>query len=114
MQNNDNKEYIVNIRVSKDTYNKLKNKAKENSQTLSDLIRKTLDDSYEIFSDIRKDLFGDDKNKNGMIYYQKAILARDIHCDVCGNIVKKGTDIFIGETKNGNKKYFCNDCFIEK
>src|SRR4051812_37968646 len=111
----DNKEYILNIRVSKDTYEKLKRIAKENSQTLSSLIRKTIDDSSEIFSDLRKDLFGgSEKSKDGLVYYQKVTAARDIECNKCHASVPKGSTIFMGETKSGAKKYFCTDCFVEK
>ncbi len=109
-----NKDYILNIRVSKETYNKLKTKAKENSESLSTLVRKTLDDSWEIFSDLKSDLFGEDKKTNGVVYYQKVILAKDGICDRCSAAIAKGDHVFLGETKSGAKKYFCNDCFVNK
>lgn len=109
-----NKEYIINIRVSKDTYNKLKEKAKENSESLSSLVRKTIDDSWEIFKDIKKDLFGDEGKGNGsVLHYQKVIVAKDVECDRCHSPITKGTQVFLGETKSGTKKYFCSDCFMK-
>jgi hypothetical protein len=108
-----NKEYIINIRVSKDTYNKLKDKAKENSESLSSLVRKTLDDSYEIFNDLKKDIFGDsNKNTNNIIHYQKVIVAKDVTCDRCQAPIAKGSQVYLGETKTGTKKYFCNNCCV--
>jgi len=108
----DNKEYILNIRVSKDTYDKLKRKARENKETLSGLVRKTIDDSYELLGDLKKDLFGEEnKGRDGLVYYQKVTAARDIECDRCHRIVPKGSAIFMGETKSGAKKYFCTECF---
>src|SRR5689334_8425549 len=109
----DNKEYIINIRVSKEVYNKLKNKAKENSESLSSLVRKTLDDSWEILGDIRNEFFGDAKNSNGVLYYQKIIVAKDTNCSRCQADISKGSEAYLGETKTGSKKYFCNKCFID-
>jgi len=107
------KDYVLNIRVSKDTLNKLKNKAKENSQSLSDLVRKTLDDSWEIFGDLKEDLFGkDEKSANGVDYYQKVIVAKDVNCEKCGSPISKASEAYLGITKVGAKKYFCNSCFI--
>lgn len=107
-----NKEYIINIRVSKDTYSKLKAKAKENSESLSSLVRKTLDDSYEILGDLKRDIFGDDKKPaNDISHYQKVIIAKDVTCDRCQSNIPKGSQVFFGETKAGIKKYFCNSCF---
>ena len=110
----DNKDYILNIRVSKETYNKLKEKAKENSETLSTLVRKTLDDSWEILSDLKNELFNENnKANNGVAYYQKIIAAKELACDRCKMNIPKGSQAFLGETKTGSKKYFCQNCFVE-
>lgn len=107
-----NKEYIINIRVSKETYNKLKNKAKENGETLSNLVRKTLDDSREILSDLKDELFGvSSKKANGVDYFQRVILAKDADCFSCGCALTKGTQVYMGQAKNGAQKYFCDSCF---
>lgn len=109
----DNKDYIINIRVSKNTLNKLKNKAKENSQSLSDLVRKTLDDSWEIFGDFKEDLFGkNEKSVNGVDYFQKVIVAKDTSCEKCGTAIPKATEAYLGITETGAKKYFCTLCFM--
>ena len=108
----DNKEYVINIRVSKGTYSKLKTKAKENGESLSNLVRKTLDDSWEIFSDLKKDIFGEDEKANDNItHYQKVIVAKNVVCERCNTNIPKGSQVFLGETKNGEKKYFCGNCF---
>lgn len=108
----DNKEYIINIRVSKDTYNKLKSRAKDNGESLSNLVRKTINDSWEIFTDLKKDILGGDKKPNGDItHYQKIFMAKDIICDHCNNNIPRGNQAFLGETKTGAKKYICNNCF---
>ena len=109
----DNKEYIINIRVSKETYDKLKVKAKENSESLSSLVRKTLDDSYEIFSDLKKDIFGGfNKGTDNILHYQKVIIAKDVDCQRCGAKIIKSSQAYLGETKSGAGKYFCIDCFV--
>jgi hypothetical protein len=110
----DNKDYILNIRVSKETYEKLKAKARENSESLSTLVRKTLDDSWEILTDLKQELFGgSNKNNGGIMYYQKIIVAKDFPCDSCHVNIPKGSQAFLGETKSGPKKYFCQSCFVE-
>lgn len=110
----DNKDYILNIRVSKETYDKLKKKAKENSESLSGLVRKTIDDSWEIFGDLRDDLFGAKPAKEGVVHYQKVILAKNAECSRCGTIISSGTEGYVGQTKSGESKYFCQGCFITK
>ena len=107
----DNKDYIINIRVSKDTYTKLKDKAKQNSESLSDLVRKSIDDGWEILGDLKKDLFPGNKNNDGILHYQKVIVAKDMTCSNCNTNIPRGSHVFVGETKAGNKKYFCNNCF---
>ncbi len=113
----ENKEYIINIRVSKDVYKKLKERAKENSESLSSLVRKTIDDGFEIFGDLRKELFGDGEEKNGngkFVHYEKVIVAREMECEHCHKPIAKGDNAFLGETKSGQRKYFCADCFTKK
>lgn len=111
----DNKEYIINIRVSKEVYDKLKNRAKENGESLSNLVRKTLSDSWEIFDDLKKDLFGQSKkaDNENIEHYLKVIVAKDILCDRCQSKISKGDQVIFGETKTGLKKYICNDCFLK-
>ena len=106
----DNKDYILNIRVSKETYEKLKHKAKENSESLSNLVRKTLDDSWEIFGDLKNEIFGETK-KERVMYYQKVIIGSAEFCGKCGKALVRGDSVLLGETKAGQKKFFCMDCF---
>lgn len=110
----DNKEYIINIRVSKEVYDKLKNRAQENGESLSNLVRKTLSDSWEIFDDLKKDLFGQDKktDKDNIEHYTKVIVAKDVFCDRCKASISKGEQVIFGETKTGIKKYICSNCFL--
>src|SRR3989344_513259 len=95
----DNKDYILNIRVSRETYNKLKHKAKENSESLSSLVRKSLDDSWEIFTDLKQDIIGSKKPSDNVMHYQKVILAQDTNCNRCSRVLDKDSQIFVGETK---------------
>lgn len=108
-----NKDYILNIRVSKELYEKLKHKAKENSESLSDLVRKSLDDSWEIFGDLKNEIFGQ-KETDNVVYYQKVIIAKDMKCSRCDALIPKGSEMFLGETKSGSKKYFCMACFVPR
>lgn len=109
----DNKDYIINIRVSKETYEKLKSKAKENSESLSNLVRKSLDDSWEIFGDLKNEIFGK-KESDNIIHYQKVIIAKDTKCSRCGTPIFKGSEALLGETKTSQKKYFCTSCFVPR
>ena len=108
----ENKEYIINIRVSKDVYEKLKRKARENSQTLSSLVRKTINDSYEVFKDFKREIFNGDNKNNNILYYQKIITATETTCERCHSKISRGNETYMGETKSGFKKYFCNNCFV--
>ena len=97
-----NKDYILNIRVSRETYEKVKDMAKENSESVSALIRKVIKDSDEILGDIfpRKDKWGDIKT------YSTEKAARDIECEKTGKKIKKGSSVIVGQTSSGKRHYF--------
>lgn len=106
--NDNNKDYILNIRISKETYEKVKNEAKENAESVSNLIRKVIDDGLGIASNISKEIF-DKKIKNITNYYN-GITAKDIPCSQCGKIIKSNKTVVVGETNWGKKYYFCSKC----
>lgn len=108
----ENKDYIINLRVSRDTYEKIKEKAKENRESMSNLIRKTVDDSLEIISDLSNELLGkkDSEKFKDIIGYMKIKTAREVECDKCGASIKSGETITVGETENAKKYFFCNNC----
>jgi predicted DNA-binding protein len=99
---NNNKDYILNIRVPKETYEKVKGMARENSESVSALIRKVIKDSEEIIGDIfsPKDHWGDIKT------YSTSKAARDIECEKSGKKIKKGSTVIVGETSSGRRHYF--------
>jgi formamidopyrimidine-DNA glycosylase len=105
-----NKDYILNIRISRKTYNKIKDLAKENKDTISHVVRKVIDDSMDIASSIHDDIFGKSNPKEHITTYYRATAAQDIPCATCGKIIKKEKDLVVGETANGKKFYFCTDC----
>lgn len=109
---NENKDYIINLRVSRATYNKIKDKAKENGETISNLVRKAIDDGADIISDLSNEIFGKGgKDKFGdVISYHKAEAAKEIDCDRCGKKIPAGAAVTIGETKSGRGYYFCPKC----
>jgi|GEM_PF-983013 len=112
----ENKDYVLNIRVSRETYNKLRSKARENRESLSSLVRKAVHDGLEIFGDIKKDFFGEKndifkKNVPDFDYFQSVIAAKNLACQRCSTQIAKGERAFIGETKSGSRKYFCSTCF---
>jgi thymidine kinase len=73
-----------------------------------------LDDSYEIFRDLKHDILGEStKPVSNIMHYQKVIVAKDAVCEKCGSPIFKGSQVFLGETKVGAKQYFCNNCFAE-
>lgn len=103
-----NKDYIINVRVSKETYNKLKRKAKENSESLSELVRKTFSDGMEILGDLKSELFN--SNQDGFAHYQHVVVAQDLNCARCDAAIPRGSKAILAETESGEKKYFCGAC----
>ena len=107
-----NKDYIINIRVSRKTYDKIKDKAAKNSESVSSLMRNIIDDSVEIVSDLSRDIFG--RGKGGkfkdVVSYYKASLAQDRACDNCGAEMKKHDTVIVGETSRQKRYYFCEKC----
>lgn len=108
----DNKDYILNLRVSKETYDKIKNKAKKNGHTISALLRGVIDDSVEIISDISNDLAGKKHSQkfSDIISYHKAVLAQSKKCDNCDAGMVPGDLTTIGETASDKTYYFCSRC----
>jgi len=108
--NNENKDYILNIRISKKTYEKVKDLAKENAQSVSHLVRKVINDGLDIASDLSEDIFGKGKKETNIISYYHGIAGRDIWCAKCGRKIKMGQKIVIGESTFEKKYYFCVNC----
>lgn len=107
----ENKDYIINFRVSRKTYEKIKEKAKENRESISNLARKAVEDSAEIISDLSREIFGKGENKfEDIVSFHKAQFAQDMKCASCGKMIAKGTVGVVGETKAGKRYYFCTDC----
>lgn len=107
-----NKDYIINLRVSRKTYNKIKDRAAKNGQTMSNLIRSIIDDSTEIITDLSDELLGKkQKDKfSDIVSYHKAVLAQDKKCDNCGIEIRKQSIATIGETAKSTRYYFCERC----
>ena len=104
------KDHIINLRLSKATYSKLKERAKANSESLSDLVRTTLNDSLEIMGDISHDVFGTKKKTDKVMHYYEVILTEPVACAKCSVRIKKGTKALLGETQSGKKRYACIAC----
>ena len=107
----DRKDYILNLRVSRATYEKLKNRAKENRETMSNLARKMLDDGIEIIGDVSDELFGKSKKEPEIVYSYNADLAQTSTCDQCGCELQPGKKIKVAENKVGKKFCFCTKCY---
>jgi uncharacterized protein (DUF1778 family) len=111
MTETENKDYIINLRVSRATYEKIKERAKENSETVSNLIRKAIDDSAEIISDISEEVFGKNKKDfKDVVSYHDAESAKEMECAKCKDEIPSGAVLAVGETKSGKKYYFCRKC----
>ncbi len=104
-----NKDYIINLRVSRETYDKIKNKASENRETMSNLLRKVIDDSAEIIGDLSKDILGRESTDN-IVSYSKVMLVSDVACAGCAKSIKAGQTVTAGYTRQGKMKYFCPAC----
>src|ERR1043165_4000229 len=106
-----NKDYIINLRVSRDLYDKIKRKAHENQDSISNLVRKAIDDSVEIFDDLSKEFRGEGKaTQKDIIGYQWYRAARDVPCDTCGASIEEGQTYLVGETRGSKKYIFCDTC----
>src|SRR5579872_6087706 len=112
MNDANTKDYIINLRVSRATYEKIKTKASENRDTVSNLIRKVIEDSSDIMQDLSRDIFGEPKKKSfdDVVGYHEITLAREMECARCGKVMKKGAKAEVGETKSGTHYYFCGTC----
>lgn len=111
MKNNNqkNKDCLLNIRISKKTYDRVKRAAEENKESISNLIRKVINDCLEITNDISQDIFNKTETNKISAYYQ-GVAAQNITCAQCQKKIKSGNKITIGETTNGKKYYFCLKC----
>lgn len=108
----DNKNYVINLRVSKATYEKIKQKARENRESISNLVRKAVEDSSEIISDLSEEIFGKGKDNKfqDVASYHKSKAAKDIKCDKCGAAIAAGAGVTVGETTGAKKYFFCENC----
>ena len=108
----DSKEFVINLRVSKQTYEKIKNRAKKNKDSVSNLIRNIINDSTEIISDISSDLKNKEKKAkfNDVLIYQRGTLAKENLCGNCGAHMAAGESVTIGRTDSDACYYFCFRC----
>lgn len=109
------KDYILNIRISRDTFDKIKNRASENKETISSLLRKVIDDSSEIIGDLSNEIFdtrkkGKANNVPDIACFYSAKTAKAVTCQKCKKSIKKGTKVEIGEDAKGQKYFFCETC----
>ncbi|MBI4122065.1 MAG: hypothetical protein HY461_01915 [Parcubacteria group bacterium] len=104
------KDYIINIRVTKDTYDKVRDSAKANSESISNFIRTVITDSVDVISDFAEGLTGRKHSFKDIVSYHKAKLAKAIACGKCGATIAAGAIATIGETSSAKKYYFCPNC----
>ncbi len=109
MENN-SKDYVINLRVSRATYDKIKQKAKENQESISNLVRKAIDDSTEIIADLSSDLLGKQTISKDIVGYHKSKAAQELTCVKCGTKIGVGDVVTVGETEGAKKYFFCKDC----
>lgn len=105
-----NKDYIINIRVSRATYENIRQKAKENRESISNVVRKAINDSAEIISDLSNELFGKKDKFRNVVGYHKSRAAKEIKCSGCGAAIGQGDVVTIGETEGTKKYFFCGNC----
>ncbi|MBI2623810.1 MAG: hypothetical protein HYW65_04590 [Candidatus Liptonbacteria bacterium] len=106
----DSKDYVINLRVSRATYDKIKRKAVENKESISNLIRKAIDDSAEIIGDLSSEILGKRDKFKDVVGYHKAKAARDLECARCGTAIAAGGVVTVGETEGAKKFFFCENC----
>lgn len=106
----DNKDYVINLRVSRATYDKIKRKAKENQESISNLVRKAIDDSTEIIADLSDDLLGKRSKFKDIVGYHKSKAAQGLECARCEEKIAPGDAVIVGETEGAKKYFFCENC----
>ncbi len=113
MNEEDNKDYIINLRVSRATYEKIKAKAKENRESVSNLVRKAIEDSSEIISELSEELLGKKRARGkfkDIVSYHKSKTAQELTCAQCAAVIPAGEIATIGETAGAKKYFFCQNC----
>jgi formamidopyrimidine-DNA glycosylase len=109
-KNDDNKDCVINFRVSRETYDKIKDKAQENRETMSNLVRKVIEDGVEIIDDLSRDFLGGQKKPRPIVSYARVTLAAEVKCANCQKIIKAGTTATAGYDEKGQISYFCPVC----
>ena len=105
------KDCILNLRVSKETYEKIKERAKRDGDTASSLIRSLIQDSIDTVADLSFEFLSEaDKQDTKIVSYHKGVLAQGRECENCRHTMKEGNAVVIGETSTGRRSYFCLDC----
>ncbi|OGM98488.1 MAG: hypothetical protein A2915_00810 [Candidatus Yanofskybacteria bacterium RIFCSPLOWO2_01_FULL_41_34] len=107
---NTNKDYVINLRVSRATYEKIKHKARENSESVSTLIRKAISDSVEIIGDLSDELFQKREKFKDIIGYHRFKTAQELECAQCRSKIPAGETATVGETEKTRKYFFCKIC----
>ncbi|MCA9351326.1 hypothetical protein KC929_00930 [Patescibacteria group bacterium] len=102
------KDKTINLRVSKELYNKIKKKATENRETISSTTRRFIQDSCEIISDLAGEVLTPREEVFDFEYDGKAV--SDTACALCDKKIKKGSKIKIQETNAGKKRTVCGKC----
>ncbi|KKR15361.1 MAG: hypothetical protein UT43_C0002G0018 [Parcubacteria group bacterium GW2011_GWC1_39_29] len=105
-----NKDYIINLRVSRATYEKIKHKAKENGDSISTLIRKAISDSAEIIDDLSSELFQKQEKFKDILGYHRFKTAQELECSQCHGKISEGETATVGETEKSKKYFFCKNC----
>jgi len=105
-----NKDYIINLRVSRATYEKIKHKAKENSESISTLIRKAISDSAEIIDDLSGELFQKQDKFKDIIGYHRFKTAQELECSQCQSKIPAGETATVGVAEKSKKYFFCKNC----
>lgn len=106
----DSKDYIINLRVSRATYDKIKRKARENQESISNLVRKAIDDSAEIITDLSSELLHKKEKFKDVVGYHKSKTAQELTCAKCGVKIVAGEVVTVGETEGAKKYFFCENC----
>ncbi|TRZ51396.1 hypothetical protein D4R99_04440 [bacterium] len=114
---NENKnEKVVHTRISKKLFDKISSKAKKHRITTSNLLRNLVEDYLEIHGDVWDAI---DKKlrsylasgEDSIIGYQSITLNKNSHCPLCGKILKKGAQAFIGFFEKSSQKIIvCPEC----
>lgn len=105
----ENKDQMINLRVPRAVYKKIREFAEENRDTVSNVVRKAIEDNLTFIAEVSSQVLNNGKFQD-VVGYASLKAARPLICDKCRSAIKTGEGIALGETQGARKYVFCGTC----